>query len=83
MLDRNALIVANKVDLLDQSQYQQVEKRLRAVIDKVGLQIAGDIIGISAGVTGQGLPMLSRAIREVVVKSNATRDQETFQAAEA
>jgi GTP-binding protein len=81
MLDRNALMVANKVDLLDQEQYHQVEERLRVVIEKVGLQISGDIIGISAGVTGQGLPMLSRAIREVVMKSNATAETETMEGA--
>lgn len=73
MLDRNALIVANKVDLIDQAQFEEVARNLNSVVHEAGLQTFGNIIGISAGVTGEGLPSLSRAIRDVVIKSNAEK----------
>lgn len=71
MLDRNALVVANKVDLLDETKYEDVVQGLEAVIHEAGLHTSGDILGISAGVSGVGLSSLSRAIRDIVVKSSA------------
>ena len=74
MLERNALVVANKVDLLDQAQYEDVTRGLQKVVEDGGIQISGEILGISAGVSGIGLPSLSRAIREIVVKSSTAAD---------
>jgi Obg family GTPase CgtA len=75
MLNRRALVVANKMDLLDESQRQDVFLGLNAVIEEAGIRMQGDIIGISAGVTGEGLGALSKAIRSTVTMSEADKEQ--------
>jgi Obg family GTPase CgtA len=71
LLDRNALIVANKIDLLDEAKCDDIVQDLHNIVQDAGLKTSGDILGISAGVTGVGLSTLSRAIRDIVVKSSA------------
>lgn len=70
MLQREALVIANKVDLLTPSRYEEVKSRLDAIVESVGIHMHGEILGISAGVTGEGLSDLSRAIREIVEKTS-------------
>ena len=77
MLDRNALVVANKVDLVDAGRCEEIFQGLRTVVQDAGLQTSGDILGISAGVTGVGLSTLSRAIRDVLVKTNNVLERES------
>jgi hypothetical protein len=48
---------------------------LNAVIEEAGIRMQGDIIGISAGVTGEGLGSLSKAIRSTVTMSEADKEQ--------
>ena len=73
MLERDALVVANKVDLLSPTKYEAVRTRLDAIVQEAGIHMYGEILGISAGVTGEGLATLSKAIREVVLKSQSPR----------
>eukprot|EP00934_Nitzschia_sp_Nitz4_P003464 Nitzschia sp. Nitz4//scaffold57_size113557//15066//16634//NITZ4_003984-RA/size113557-processed-gene-0.4-mRNA-1//1//CDS//3329554825//3454//frame0 len=67
MLERNALVVANKVDLLDEATRKKVVSQLRTVCVTAGIRFSGEILEISAGVTGEGLSSLSKAIRDVVL----------------
>jgi Obg family GTPase CgtA len=63
---REALVVANKVDLLSEKRAKSVVEGLQAVVDEVGIRTTHDIFCISAGVTGYGLSPLSKAIRGIV-----------------
>jgi 50S ribosomal subunit-associated GTPase HflX len=75
MLNRRSLVVANKMDLLTDSRRLDVFLRLEEVIKDAGLRMEGDIIGISAGVTGEGLASLSKAIRSTVTMSETDKVQ--------
>ena len=67
MLSRPALVVVNKLDLIPtEDQKQEILWNVGAAVQKSGIQIHGDVIGISAGVSGEGLRELSQAIRETV-----------------
>jgi GTP-binding protein len=76
MLTRPALVVANKVDLLGADECKVILFELGAAAKDAGIRFAGDVIGISAGVTGVGLEQLSRAIRNVVIESEHERSFE-------
>jgi GTP-binding protein len=71
MLNRRSLVVANKIDLLDNDQQLEITEGLKSVVEEAGIRMEGDIVGISAGVTGEGLPVLSRAIRNIVKLNEA------------
>jgi Obg family GTPase CgtA len=80
LYDRNALIVANKVDLIPTAEERDellVEIGLAAELS--GIKIFDDndnqtqVLGISAGVTGEGLPLLSKKIRSIVLHTEAER----------
>jgi GTP-binding protein len=73
MMNRRSIIIANKTDLLDERQIQEIIRDLGSVAEEVGIQYEGDILGISAGVTGQGLAPLSKAIRHIVTLSDTDR----------
>lgn len=67
LLNRRALIVANKVDLLHREEVLQITERLQDVAEDAGIISNDEVIAVSAGVTGYGLDKLSRAIRNVVM----------------
>lgn len=69
MMNRKALVVANKLDLLDEDERIVVLSRLEDAAREMGIQIQGDVLGISAGVTGLGLDDLSREMRGIVRSS--------------
>lgn len=69
MLTRPSLVVANKVDLLSAQETEMTLFEVEAAARDAGIQFSGDVLGISAGVTGVGLELLSRAIRNVVEES--------------
>lgn len=74
MINRRSLIVANKLDLLDEIETQEILLGLGSIADEVGINnTEHDVLGISAGVTGEGLGALSRAIRNVVTLSDSDR----------
>lgn len=78
MLNRRALVVANKMDLLAERDRKDIMDGLMSVVTESGIQIEGDIIGISAGVTGEGLGELTSSMRKVVQLSemdNQERDE--------
>ena len=75
MLNRRALFVANKMDLLNDKDREDVMDGLMAVVMESGIQMEGDIIGISAGVTGEGLGTLTSFMKKVVELSETDSEE--------
>jgi GTP-binding protein len=69
MLRRHALVVANKMDLLSETRKLEVMSRLADFCNDADLLLQEEVIGISAGVSGEGLFNLSKAIRQTVALS--------------
>ena len=69
MLNRRCLVVANKVDLLLEDEREEIFSKLRDKAQEAGIQMEADVLGISAGATGEGLPGLTKAIRKTVLSS--------------
>jgi 50S ribosomal subunit-associated GTPase HflX len=80
-MERRALVVANKLDLLDDVQIPEILSSINDAAVSLGIQTEQTVLGISAGVTGEGLPELSRAIRNVVTKVEEDRQEELEQSA--
>jgi GTPase len=76
LMERRALLVANKVDLLHEDHTAELLVTLRETATELGIRFEHDVIPISAGVTGVGLGVLSKAIRDIVVKSESDRQEE-------
>jgi GTPase involved in cell partitioning and DNA repair len=76
MLNRRSLVVANKMDLLNKNDREEIIGGLVSVVEEAGIRMEGDIIGISAGVTGEGLPTLSNAMRDIVSLSEADKERQ-------
>jgi GTPase involved in cell partitioning and DNA repair len=76
MLNRRSLVVANKMDLLNKNDQKEIIDGLVSVVEQAGIRMEGDIIGISAGVTGEGLPSLSNAMRDIVSLSEADNERQ-------
>ena len=75
MLERPALVVANKMDLITDPDLQ--DEILFAISNTAldcGIQFDGVVHGISAGVTGEGLGDLSSSIRSLVESGVELRD---------
>jgi len=70
IMNRPSLILANKMDLFSEDgRKEELLFQLGEVAEEVGINCKpGDILGVSAGVTGEGLRGLSRRLREVVSK---------------
>ena len=66
MMNRRALVVANKLDLLDEQEQAEIISKLERAAQEMGIQMHGQALGISAGVTGLGLASLSQAMRTIV-----------------
>lgn len=66
MMNRKALVVANKLDLLDEEEQAKILSKLAKAAQEMGIQVHGQTLGISAGVTGLGLGPLSQAMRSIV-----------------
>lgn len=74
MMNRPALLVANKMDLIaGETQRESLLFDLAVAAEDVGIDHHGDVLGISAGVTGEGLSLLSKSIRTVVTEGEANR----------
>jgi len=72
LLDRPALVTANKVDLLESKDHQEeILLELALVAEEAGIRFDGNVLGISAGVTGEGLPLLARDMRRLVEETNS------------
>ena len=69
MLNRRCLVVANKVDLLFENERDEIYLRLQEKAEEAGIRMETDVLGISAGATGEGLPLLTKAIRNTVLSS--------------
>ena len=70
IMNRPSLILANKMDLFtEDGRKEELLFQLGKVAEEVGINCkAGDILGVSAGVTGEGLRVLSRRLRDLVTK---------------
>ncbi|KAI2510290.1 GTP1/OBG [Fragilaria crotonensis] len=66
LMNRPAIVAANKVDLLSKSDSIELFHELGKVASEAGILFNGEVMGISAGVTGEGLSPLSRKIRSLV-----------------
>ena len=73
MLNRRCLVVANKIDLLLKDECDEIVGKLQEKADEAGIRLERDVLKISAGVTGEGLPLLTKAIRETVTASEEDR----------
>jgi len=74
MMSRPALLVANKMDLIPEDQEREsLLFDLAVAAEETGIDYRGDVLGISAGVTGEGLGLLSKAMRKVVTEGEANR----------
>jgi len=69
MLNRRCIVVANKVDLLLEDERKEISSKIQERAEKAGIRIETDVLTISAGVTGEGLPLLAKAVRKVVLLS--------------
>jgi GTPase len=76
LMERRALIVANKVDLLHDDRTAEVLVNLHETATELGIRFEHDVIAISAGVSGVGLGLLSKTIRDIVTKSESERQAE-------
>lgn len=76
MLNRRCLVVANKLDLLLQDERQEIMGKLQEKAGEAGIRMERDVIGISAGVTGEGLSVLTKAIRQTVLASEDDKIRE-------
>ncbi len=76
MMDRPALVVANKLDLITNADAQdEILYRISETAKVKGVQFNGEVHGISAGVTGEGLGDLSIGIRNLVESSDEKRTE--------
>ena len=73
LLERRALIVANKVDLLHNDRVSEILVALHETATELGIRFEHEVMAISAGVSGVGLGVLSKAIRDIVSKSELDR----------
>lgn len=76
LMERRALIVANKVDLLHDDRASEILVELHDTATELGIRFEHEVMAISAGVSGFGLGMLSKAIREIVSKTELDRKVE-------
>ena len=74
MISRPALVVANKLDLIPQKEERRrVLHDIATAAEEAGINFDGTVFGISAGVTGEGLGQLSKALRKVVIEADNAR----------
>jgi len=76
MLSRRCLVVANKIDLLLEDERNEIFGRLQTRAEEVGIRMETDVIGISAGATGENLPFLTKSIRRTVLSSENDKAHE-------
>jgi len=65
LVNRPAIVVANKVDLLHPEQKEQVLESIQYSVHELGISTNVDVIGISAAF-GEGMHTLSTVVRTVV-----------------
>jgi GTP-binding protein len=73
MVQRRALVIANKIDLIKEDKLADTLLAISEAAQLLGIQTDHDVLGISAGVTGDGIGVLSRAIRDVVTRAEEDR----------
>lgn len=77
LYNRNALVVANKMDLIQTlEEREKLMIEIGLVAEEAGIQVLGgpsNVLGVSAGVTGEGLAVLSKEIRYIVSRTDSER----------
>ncbi|KAG7349505.1 GTP1/OBG-domain containing protein [Nitzschia inconspicua] len=66
LLNRKCLVVANKMDLLLKEERKEIIGLLQEKAVESGILMETNVLGISAGATGEGLAQLTKAIRNAV-----------------
>ena len=66
LLERNALVVANKIDLIEPARLESLLMSVQETADSLGILRWSPVHGISAGVSGHGLGALSKDIRSII-----------------
>ncbi len=75
MISRPALVVANKLDLIpNEEERRLILHEIATAAEEAGINFDGTVFGISAGVTGEGLGQLSKALRKVVIDADNARN---------
>ena len=74
--DRRALVLANKTDLVDPERVPELLFSLSEVVQDMEIHTDHDVHAASVGVTGDGLPLLSRSMRELCAKADEDRQQQ-------
>ena len=78
LLDRDALVVANKVDLIEPERMPELLASIQETADTLGIERWSPVAGISAGVSGQGLASFSKDIRGIVEQYEETVDENAY-----
>ena len=70
LLKRNALVVANKVDLIEPAKLADLLASIQETADSLGIERWSPVAGVSAGVSGEGLATLSKDMRSIIEVHN-------------
>lgn len=76
MLNRRCMVVANKIDLLLPDEREDIYFRLQKKANEAGIRMQTNVVGISAGATGEGLSLLTKVIRDIVVADEEEKRNE-------
>jgi GTP-binding protein len=74
LMDRSALVVANKTDLIEPERLQDLIMSIQETSDSLGIARWSPVVGISAAVTGAGLETLSKDMRSIVEQSRSIEE---------
>ena len=66
LIERDALVVANKVDLIEPERLPDLLASIQETADSLGIERWSPVAGISAGVSGAGLADFSKDIRGII-----------------
>eukprot|EP00977_Amphora_coffeiformis_P004631 scaffold1000_cov166-Amphora_coffeaeformis.AAC.21 len=66
LLERDALVVANKVDLIEPERLPDLLASIQETADSLGIERWSPVAGVSAGVSGEGLAGFSKDIRSII-----------------
>ena len=78
LLDRNSLVVANKVDLIESERLPSLLESIQETADSLGIARWRPVAGISAGVSGEGLSAFSKDIRSIIEHHEETKADKAY-----
>ena len=75
LMHRKSLLLANKVDLMEEEKLLEIVGSLAETAESLGLDVSHDVLSTSM-TQGGGLELLSKAMREIVVQAEEERNEE-------